>query len=410
MTTDPITRLNAALEGRYRVERELGEGGMATVYPSVKRRFSLILCVIGLTAAPLAAQIPQVIPGWGVDAAKAAWDESAWQSSAEEIYDAWREYLQTNPGALRPNPRWSAAEQEQWPAYDLTASIAYKGFPATVLDIRPSGSEQTGEFVVRTLFANSTGEQREIRPVALTRVFAVREQGRWVFSNALPRMTRDWRRVTVGPITYVVPQDRPFDQVRAERLVAFSDSLATAFEVESLEGLTYYVADDPEEVHRIMGVGWTFGSLGYGYASPWNRLIFSGDPVFGEENRHEMVHVVLGPLTGPGNTHGIVSEGVATWLGGTTGRTYEELRQEYAAHVRAHPDLTLDAILEDPNRGWNPAGALLVSMVHRAGGVPAVRELLTSGRTDEELRKALQRLLGMEMAQISQEWREEILR
>ena len=30
--TDPITRLNAALEDRYVIERELGEGGMATVY------------------------------------------------------------------------------------------------------------------------------------------------------------------------------------------------------------------------------------------------------------------------------------------------------------------------------------------------------------------------------------------
>ena len=30
--SDPVSRLNSALEGRYAIERELGEGGMATVY------------------------------------------------------------------------------------------------------------------------------------------------------------------------------------------------------------------------------------------------------------------------------------------------------------------------------------------------------------------------------------------
>ena len=38
--SDPITRLNTALEGRYRIERALCEGGMATVYLADDKRLA----------------------------------------------------------------------------------------------------------------------------------------------------------------------------------------------------------------------------------------------------------------------------------------------------------------------------------------------------------------------------------
>ena len=38
--SDPVTRLNDALEGRYAIERELGEGGMATVYLAEEMRLA----------------------------------------------------------------------------------------------------------------------------------------------------------------------------------------------------------------------------------------------------------------------------------------------------------------------------------------------------------------------------------
>jgi hypothetical protein len=372
----------------------------------MRSRIIVALATALLYGNPLAAQgVPRVHLGWGVDPASSAWSEISWHGHVAEILDRWREYLLSDPHMQTPTPLWSSAEQRLWPAYDLTAGVVYKGMPATVVDIRPQGSG--AEFVVKTLFASTSAEDRAVRPVALTRVYAIQEEGRWVFANALPRLTRGWQRATVGPITYVIDPRMSFDERRGERAVAFADSLATSLDLPRIEDVTYVMASSPEELHRIMGIDWTFGGQGHGYALPWNRLILSGDRTFGEDNRHELVHYVIAPILAERRTHPIVNEGLATWLGGSVGCTYAEIVEAYAAFLRENPNVELDSVLEGdgPDQGWNPAGAILVGMAYEEGGWQAVRRLLTGGRSNDELRAILVELLGAPWNDITAIWR-----
>lgn len=348
----------------------------------------------------------RVTLSFGVDTTAGAWSDASWHSAVPQIFNAWREYLQSNPRSQSPTQLWSAEEQSRWPAFDLTAAIAYQGFSATVLDIQPTFLGTTDEFVVKTLFA-TTGSDRGIRAIALTRVYAIQEDGRWVFSNALPRLTSDWTQEVVGAITYVHPPSHAFDRSRAQRARVFIDSLAAEFELDSPEPFTYYLATSPEELHRIMGVDWTFGRLGHGYAIPWNRLLLVGDVTFREENRHELVHYVLAPLTSTGRTHSMLSEGAATWLGGSVGRDFPELIREYARFLELRPEVDLDSILEanDPDMGWSPGGAILLQMVWERGGIGAVKEAMAAGRGNPELRQTMVKLLGTPWNQIMAQWR-----
>ena len=58
--SDAVARLNAALEGRYAIDRELGEGGMATVYlaDDLKHERKVALKVLKPELAALRCAIP----------------------------------------------------------------------------------------------------------------------------------------------------------------------------------------------------------------------------------------------------------------------------------------------------------------------------------------------------------------
>jgi hypothetical protein len=138
--------------------------------------------------------------------------------------------------------------------------------------------------------------------------------------------------------------------------------------------------------------------------------LVSGNPAVGENYRHEIVHVVLGPLALRG-VHALVWEGIATWLGGTLGMDALAVRKEYAAFLRAHAEVTLESILSGGSydQGFRPAGAIVCQMVFEQGGVSALKRLIASGRSDAELRAGLQQLLGRRWRDIQDEWRRRAL-
>jgi len=383
----------------------------------MRRQIVLFPLVSLMTASALAppiasAQVQHVVPGWGVDTTgvMSAWSEVSRVEDVRAIYRRWVDYLTSNPRQFDPTELWAAEDQRRWPAFDLSASVAYQGQAATVLEITPAGVGVTDRYVIKTLFAGNADASSGLRPSAINRVFAVRSRSGWVFTNVIADATISWRRETIGPITYVIAPGYRFDRDRASEAVAFIDSLATAFQVPPAEDVTYYLGAGREEIQRIMGIEWTVGGPGVGYASRANRMVFSGDPGVGENYRHELVHYMLQPLHQRG-THPLVGEGVATWLGGSMGRDFGTLAAEYAAYLSAHPQVTLDAVVDadGPDLGSRPGGAILVLLVFESGGVPAVRDLLNTGRSSSDLRAAVPRITGMAWEDFARRWRERVV-
>ena len=374
----------------------------------------LTTCIVATILAPcissLRAQVPptvRIAVGFGVDTAR---------SPNREIFQLWRTYLLGRPDSVRPTVLWSRSEQEQWPHFDVLRSYVYQGFSKfTVLDLLPAvGLDST--YLIRTLVASVSDSVEDVRPLALYRTYAVREHGRWVLANALPRLTRHWDNETIGRIRFVFPRTRSFARSRAQSAAVFVDSLARAFDVRAPATIHYYFTDDLRETLRAAGL--EFFPLGSdtvgGRANVHNQLVFIGSSSKGEEYRHELSHIVLAPFLAGLETAGLLQEGLMTWTGGSAGLDFKALMPALKRYLDAHPDLTLESIMTKPplREGSLDVGydglAALCDMVHKAGGLTALRALANAGTEPRLVLSTASRLLRIAPVELDAHWRNHI--
>lgn len=373
--------------------------------------FALPLVLAALTpCAALRSQLPdrsvRVTVGFGVDTL----------GTSREIFALWRTYLSSGPGCSQQSPLWARSERAQWPVVDLLCSYVYQGFSRfTVVHLAPAvGLDST--YMIRTLVASVSDSARDVYPLALYRVYATREQGRWVLANALPRLTKNWNHEAIGRVRFVFPTNRRFARDRAAATAAFVDSLAAAFQVSPPTSIGYYFTGDL--IQTLSGAGLEFFPLGAdtvgGRSDTINHLIFVGSSSHGEEYRHEIAHVVLAPFLAPYKPAGLVQEGLMTWTGGSAGLTFNQLMPGLKGYLDTHAELTLASTLTDPpsRTGTLDVGydglAVLCKMVYDAGGLPAIRELAGAGREPREVLGAAARILKVSESQLDQLWRRRV--
>lgn len=346
-------------------------------------------------------------------------DVRSLNADAKEALQVWERYLASKWGrwsmaAGTPSELWIESEQQRWPIYDLAAFYLLDNAVPTIRAIDRVSDSSPDAFRITTGFRSP--ESDTTPPTWWTdmtvTVFVVRDGRQWRLSNALLHNTRAWRRDTVGPITYVYAEDYPYHRARAERAVAFTDSLARAFGVPPIAPLTYFLLPDIDAVYQIMGLEsrLKFGATG-GAAQPVNRQLFSGIPALGEEYRHELAHLVLAPLLTQDSWY-FASEGVPTWIGGTGGADFPTATRALAKILSARPALTLDSVVmrSYPAAIAYPAGAVLTDMIFERGGTEAVKAWLRAGPRLNDVKQTVERLLNRPWPEIVRAWRERVLR
>jgi hypothetical protein len=372
---------------------------------------SCLLAVDSLTAQQPS---PSVSVGFGVDTTI---------TDVRNVVSLVRAYLAKPDTSARTRGLWSKSTDFDRRIGDISAGRANQGFPATVVGIIPAVPGDS-VYVVRILYARagSTG----ISPLALQRLYAVRESDApfaFRLSSAFPRVTARWERRTRGPITFwYVPGLRPNSE-RIDRAARFVDSVAKLFSVPVPRHLDVVVGGSMDDVERAIGIDFFPEPSGPGQRSGGLNLgsvLLSGNPAIGEAYLHEFVHAVLGPTLPTGSI--LLAEGVATWLGGSRGRTPREMYALLRSYQQSDSTLTLSGLVrngftvDDADRASNllyGSGALVANGIYRREGIAGLRKVYQMKGDADALLRAIELALGLsqnDTASLDRWWRSEATR
>jgi hypothetical protein len=173
----------------------------------------------------------------------------------------------------------------------LAGSLYAITFDANILSIKTEGEN----YIVKTMVYWHNDANKTITVLAVLDFWVKRENSQLKISNYLNYYTQHWSTVTVDTIKYVYNSDFAFDIQSAQIAVNFYNGLYKLFNIKGQEKLTYFIANNCNEVNQMCGFDY-FISQGNdsnlcAFYDQENDIIFSGNSER-EMNLHEIIHTI----------------------------------------------------------------------------------------------------------------------
>jgi hypothetical protein len=327
----------------------------------------------------------------------------------KEVMMLFENYLASNPQNKAKNPFWNSEEQQKHKNYDFLESefqpSLYMGFPVHILSIK----FRNKIYQIKAQFSYCK-EDGSPYVLAIANYFVKKENGTFKLFNALTVNKQNWNFTRLGVVDFYYPAYHKFDYQKAQKLIDFINETCENFGVQP-KPFEYYLADDYDEIQKLKGFDYYIG-MG-GVSKPSGKA--TDDKVYcgglGEYYPHEVFHVQIDEHFP--NKHFWVSEGIATLLGGSRGNNLDWHIKRTDFYLQKHPEIDMNDMLKLTNFDSETSyhyvlGGLIARKILEKGSWNLLKEFMSSGKTDEDYYKAIEKYLGINKSELNDYIREQL--
>ncbi|MCZ2356431.1 MAG: hypothetical protein LC115_07045 [Bacteroidia bacterium] len=220
---------------------------------------------------------------------------------------------------------------------------------------------------------NDTSIVQNSNPFAITEIGVVKKNNEFYLSNLFDERTQKWVKVKMGKIRYIIDPLIAPNETEMLDATKFIDNLSNIFSLES-DSITYVVCKTPQNLGYLIGFNFFFSGFTTGKTFISARMIVSGKGSFNYP--HELTHILIDPILNSGN---FISEGIATYFGGSANKTYKQLLQEF---YKNHYPISADTFNTITAYANSPASytlsALIIDIIYNKYGIQGVLKLKKS--------------------------------